>query len=127
MQHLDDEPVDDNALKGPFFGDPLPNAADVAVFSTVLLAEKAGIFKSVEVSGLKASASGSGHGHRQGLRGGQRPAYPNPRKCARATQQRALLISHTHFFQGCSKKSTFLIFRATTREKTRRQPQNHTR
>ena len=33
---------------GPFFGGPLPNAADVAVFSTVLLAEKAGIFKSVE-------------------------------------------------------------------------------
>ena len=39
---------------GPFFGGPLPNAADVAVFSTVLLAEKAGIFKSVEkFPGLK--------------------------------------------------------------------------
>ena len=53
-KHLDDLEALLTSRAGPFFGGPLPNAADVAVFSTVLLAEKAGIFQSVEkFPGLK--------------------------------------------------------------------------
>ena len=47
-KHLDDLEALLTSRAGPFFGGPLPNAADVAVFSTVLLAEKAGVFKSTE-------------------------------------------------------------------------------